>query len=95
MGPILKIRAMQIDLIKIENKTAVCNLYTGDRCVRIVMTKESYLALLQDGFFIRDGKTADSAGVINTTQEYRQVRYVYGLPQLMPAKRSYREVEQR
>lgn len=61
---------MQIDVKRIENNTAVCLLYTGDRCVRIVMTESDYRALMRDGFFIRDGKNKDSADVINTSREY-------------------------
>lgn len=65
---------MQIDVKRIENKTAVCLLYTGDRCVRMVMAEADYLLLVRDGFFIRDGKTKDSADVINTTLDYQVKR---------------------
>ena len=61
---------MQIDVKRIQNETAVCLLYTGDRCVNIIMTESDYLALMRDGFFIRDGKSKDSADVINTTRDY-------------------------
>lgn len=73
---------MQIDVVKIYVDQVVCNLYTGDRCVRIVMTRPDYDALVRDGFFIRKGKTADSAGVWNTTKEYHQVEWVDGHRQL-------------
>jgi len=61
---------------------AVCNLYTGDRCVRILISEADYWYLIRDGFFIRDGRTLDSAGVMNTTAEYRQIEYEHGRPQL-------------
>lgn len=73
---------MQIDLIRIENHTAVCNLYTGDRCVRIIMTESDAEALKRDEFFIRKQHKEDSAGVINTTVEYHPVKYVDGHIQL-------------
>lgn len=61
---------MQIDIRKIENKTASGYLYTGDRCVKIIMLEEDYRLLIHDGFFIRDGRSEDSAGVLNTTNVY-------------------------
>lgn len=66
-------KQIQIDVKKVnENlKVAFCNLYTGDRCVEIVMKIGDYESLINDGFFIRDGKTADSANVLNTTLEYK------------------------
>ena len=69
---------MQIDVLRIENNTAVCNMYTEARCIRIVMTEADYEALKRDGFFIRSGKEKDSAGVINTSKEYAQIEYVDG-----------------
>lgn len=74
---------MQIDLLRIENNTAVCNLYTGDRCVKIIMTKDDMEALRQDGFFIRKTHRLDSANVINTTKEYHEIRYVDGHRELV------------
>lgn len=73
---------MQIDVVKIQENIVVCNLYTGDRCVRIIMSQADYEALMRDRFFIRDGKAADSAGVLNTTKEYHEVKWVYGQRQL-------------
>lgn len=71
VGPIKKpLMSLQIDVVKVENNTAVCNLYTGDRCVRIIMIESDYGSLKRDGFFIRDGKTKDFAEVINTSREY-------------------------
>lgn len=47
-----------------------CNLYTGERCVKIFIASNDYENLIRDKFFIRDGKTTDSAGCINTTDVY-------------------------
>jgi len=75
---------MQIDVIKpLTNIVMECNLYTGDRCVKITMLRSDYELLVKEGFFIRDGKSKDSAGVLNTTQEYHEIRYVDGHPQLV------------
>lgn len=64
---------IQIDVIDIlPQGNVVCNLYTPNRCVMIVMSKPSYEALVEDKFFIRDGKEKDSADVINTTATYRK-----------------------
>jgi hypothetical protein len=73
---------MQLDVKRIEKGTAVCNLYTENRCVQIIMTEVDYNNLVRDRFFIRDGKTADSAGVINTTAEYHEIRFLDGKPVL-------------
>ena len=61
---------MQIDIRRIENGQALGYLYTGERCVKIAMPEEDYRLLIHDGFFIRKGRSEDSAGVINTTQVY-------------------------
>jgi hypothetical protein len=61
---------IQIDIKRIEGNAAVGNLYTGNRCVKIAMSAGDYELLVRDGFFIRDGKSTDSADVINTTDEY-------------------------
>lgn len=74
---------MQIDLLRIENNTAVCNLYTDDRCVKIIMSKDDAENLRRDGFFIRKTHEVDSAGVINTTAEYHKIRYANGQRQLV------------
>lgn len=65
---------MQIDVKNVDalKNLAICNLYTGDRCVKIAMAHSDYLELIQDGFFVRDGKEADSAAVINTTHVYHR-----------------------
>jgi len=63
---------MQIDVKKInrEKNYVLCNLYTGERCVKIAMGIYDYEDLVRDNFFIRDGKEMDSAGVLNTTESY-------------------------
>lgn len=63
---------IQIDVIQVNKATnvTVCNLYTKDRCVKILIQTNDYEDLINDGFFIRDGKTTDSANVLNTTLEY-------------------------
>lgn len=61
---------MQVDIKKIDEKYTFCNLYADGRCVQVVMLTSDYELLLRDGFFIRSGKEADSAGVLNTTNTY-------------------------
>lgn len=61
---------IQIDVKESNEITTVCNLYTGKRCVKILMSSHDYNACIRDGFFIRDGKERDSAGLLNTTEAY-------------------------
>lgn len=61
---------VQIDVKKVTEKYAICNLYTGVLCVEMIIRMEDYDYLKRKGFFIRDGKAADSAGVLNTTEIY-------------------------
>ena len=72
------IHTIQIDVKELpedpRTNAVVCNLYTGQRCIRILMHESDYKFLLADGFFIRDGKTKDSAGVINTTNDFKEVK---------------------
>ena len=58
-------RTIQIDVIgKIEGTQFMkCKLYTNENIVIIMMLKE-------EGIFIRDGKSRDSAGVLNTTNTF-------------------------
>lgn len=67
---------MQIDVKRVEKGLAICLLYTGDRCVKILMADDDYQALMRDGFFIRDGLSKDSADVINTSREYELLKRV-------------------
>lgn len=59
--------SIQIDVKEITQTIARCNMYTGPRCVEIVMSRSDYDALVYKGFFIRNGKEKDSAGLLNTT----------------------------
>jgi len=61
---------MQIDVIRYDGTTVVCILSTGERDVRILLHLSDYEQLIKDRFFIRDGKSKDSAGVLNTTRNY-------------------------
>lgn len=68
--------SVQIDVKKVYPdkvfEQVQCNLYTGERCVKICMSLNDYENLISDGFFIRDGKTEDSAKVLNTTALYKK-----------------------
>jgi hypothetical protein len=63
---------IQIDVMNISEKIAIveCNMYTPEGCVKIAMSRTDYDQLQRNGFFIRPGTTADSAGVFNTTIPY-------------------------
>lgn len=63
---------LQIDVITISEKISIveCNLYTPEGTVKIAMNRNDYEHLQRNGFFIRPGTTADSAGVFNTTVPY-------------------------
>lgn len=65
-------RTLQIDVLhEIKALNAIkCNLYTPERCVNIWMDKSDYETLIDDGFFLRDGKDLDSANVLNTTNTF-------------------------
>jgi hypothetical protein len=67
---ILKSKNMQLDVVQRGATTIICNLYTENRCVKVVMSRSDYEALVRDGFFIRSGEEQDSAGVWNTTLNY-------------------------
>lgn len=62
-------RTMQIDVIGLIEGTEFmkCKLYADGRVCAFYMTESNYKALMYDKIFIRDGKTVDSANVINTT----------------------------
>jgi hypothetical protein len=66
---------IQIDVVKGEqNGVYACNLYTGQRCVRMYIHQHDYESLINDGFFIRDGKKFDSANVLNTTNVFNETK---------------------
>jgi hypothetical protein len=59
---------VQIDVKETDNKNVMkINIYMNGTCYPSYMDKSMYELMLEDGCFIRDGKTTDSAGVINTT----------------------------
>lgn len=47
-----------------------CKLYTNENIVIIMMNEFDYERLKEEGIFIRDGKSQDSAGVLNTTNTF-------------------------
>jgi hypothetical protein len=61
---------VQIDVMRIEGNHVICNMYTGVLCVKVAIGKNDYDELIRKKFFIRDGKSTDSAGVLNTTECY-------------------------
>jgi len=61
---------IQIDVKTLAENHVICNMYTGQRCVKIAMSLSDYYDLIRDRFFIRDGKERDSAGILNTTISY-------------------------
>lgn len=63
---------IQIDVKELKDGYAICNLQTGDRDVTILLPESDYLKLIKDGFFIRNGETRDSAGILNTTKVYQE-----------------------
>lgn len=65
-------RTIQIDVIeKIEGTQLMkCKLYTDENIVIIIMNELDYERLKKEGIFIRDGKSRDSAGVLNTTNTF-------------------------
>lgn len=63
---------IQIDVVKILHESVVCKmLINNDMYVGMMMSKMDYELLKENGFFIRDGKTEDSAGCWNTTSVYK------------------------
>ncbi|SHE57825.1 hypothetical protein [Dysgonomonas macrotermitis] len=66
-------KTLQIDVIgPIEGVSDVvkCLIYYNGHSYGFFMHKVSYEALMYDELFIRDGKSEDSAGVINTTNVF-------------------------
>ena len=62
-------RTIQIDVIGPIEETELmkCKLYVDGRVCVIGMSRYDYEELMREKVFIRDGKSVDSAGVINTT----------------------------
>ena len=67
-----KKRTMQIDAIEEVKGTQFmqCKLYIDGNASVIFMNKIDYERLKEEGIFIRDGKSQDSAGVLNTTNTF-------------------------
>lgn len=65
-------RTIQIDVIGPVEGTELmkCKLYVDGNASIILMNKFDYERLSSDGFFVRDGKHLDSAGVLNTTNSF-------------------------
>lgn len=63
---------MQIDVIEEVKGTQFmqCKLYIDGNASVILMNKIDYERLKEEGIFIRDGKSQDSAGVLNTTNTF-------------------------
>ena len=66
---------VQIDVMEInqEKQVARCYLYTPEGTITMYIKQEDYEHLTRNGFFIRDGKQVDSAGVLNTTLAYYSI----------------------
>ena len=67
-----KKRTIQIDVIGLIEETELmkCKLYVDGRVCVIGMSRYDYEELMREKVFIRDGKSVDSAGVINTTNTF-------------------------
>lgn len=63
-------RYVQVDVKSSTDEWTICNMYTGVLCVEIALRTSEYKELIRKGFFIRDGKEKDSAGILNTTEVY-------------------------
>lgn len=61
---------VQIDVKQVTEQHVVCNLYTGVLCCKMLISRSDYDELVRQKFFIRDGKSKDSADVWNTTETY-------------------------
>lgn len=68
---------MQIDVIEEVKGTQFmqCKLYIDGNASVILMNKIDYERLKEEGIFIRDGKSQDSAGVLNTTNTFIEKNY--------------------
>ena len=69
---IMNKRTIQIDVIGPIEETELmkCKLYVDGRVCVIGMSRYDYEELMREKVFIRDGKSVDSAGVINTTNTF-------------------------
>ncbi len=68
-------RTLQIDVkgpIEETNTIIKCILSIDGRDCEIFMWRSNYEALMFDKVFIRDGKERDSAGILNTTNIFKE-----------------------
>lgn len=66
---------IQIDVkgtVDVSPQFMKCYLYVDGSAYDFFLPVHNYEELVRDGFFIRDGKSEDSAGVINTTYSYEK-----------------------
>lgn len=66
---------LQIDVIgqiKDNGNVMQMRLIVDGRSCIIYMSKADYEALMYDNVFVRDGNSTDSAGVINTTNNFKE-----------------------
>jgi hypothetical protein len=65
-------KRIQLDVVNISGKDDFkkLNLYVDGYCYTAYLPAGEYALMLRDGVFIRDGKTVDSAGVLNTTETF-------------------------
>lgn len=68
----MKKNKLQIDVkSKVDDLCMVeCHLWFNGRMYKTYMSTSSYESLIAEGLFVRDGKSEDSAGMINTTDLY-------------------------
>lgn len=72
-------RILKIDVIgsvsakDIQYQLIECQICIDGRYCMFWTTKANYEALLYDKVFIRDGKTKDSEGVLNTTNTFEEI----------------------
>jgi len=69
----MKKRTLQIDVLgptKDDERIIKCVLIVDGRSCIFYTSRANYHALIFDGIFIRDGKEADSAGIVNTTHVF-------------------------
>lgn len=71
----MKRRKLQIDMVGFLDDVGMvkCKIYIDGRGCQFFTSKANYEALMYDKVFIRDGKTKDSAGVINTTNVFEEL----------------------
>ncbi|MDD3037935.1 hypothetical protein [Bacteroides sp.] len=69
-----KNRILQIDAKRLLQDVALmeCNLYVDGCCYKMLISHSTYEEMIADKVFIRDGMTADSAGVLNTTNTFEE-----------------------